>query len=417
MLPGCPTPSMHWRTRAKPGISRRVSAEAPPPELRVALFSGNYNYTRDGANQALNKLVDFLERQGVAVRVYSPTSATPAFEPSGTLISVPAWRIPGRGEYLYAKPMNGVTRRDLEAFAPTLIHLAAPDELGKSVKKWGRANGIPVVGSFHTRFDTYFKFYGFGWFRRFAEGILRRFYSDLDETYATSEDFAEVIRAQGFAQRVKVWSRGIDKARFSPLRRDLEWRRSLGIGDDEPTIAFVGRLVLEKGLDVVAATMAELTRRGVPHRLLVVGDGPARARFTAQVPEAVLTGFLGGLALPRAYASADIMINPSTTETFGNVTLEAMASGLPVIAADATGNACLVEDGVTGKLIPPGDAARFADAIQALIADPGARAAAGQAGLARAAAYDWDAINGALLGHYRALVAKYAGRTMLPESA
>ena len=387
-----------------------------PPALRVALFSGNYNYIRDGANQALNKLVDYLERQGVAVRVYSPTSATPAFEPAGTLISVPAWRIPGRGEYLYAKPLNAATRADLEAFAPTLIHLAAPDELGKSVKKWARAHGVPAVGSFHTRFDTYFKFYGLGWFRRFAEGILRRFYSDLEETYATSEAFADVIRAQGFSDRVAVWSRGIDRARFSPTRRDLAWRASLGIGADEPTIAFVGRLVLEKGLDVVAATMAELTRRGVPHRLLVVGDGPARARFQQQVPEAVLTGFLGGLALPRAYASADIMFNPSTTETFGNVTLEAMASGLPVVAADATGNACLVDDGVSGTLVDPGNAVRFADAIAVLIADPSARAARGQAGLARAATYDWDAINGTLLAHYRAVVAKYADGAMLVGS-
>ncbi len=389
----------------------------PDGDLRVALFSGNYNYVRDGANQALNKLVEFLERQGVTVRVYSPTSARPAFEPAGTLISVPAWVIPGRSEYRYAKPMNDATRRDLEAFGPDIIHLSCPDELEKSVKKWAKGARVPVVGSFHTRFDTYFQFYGAGWFRRHAIGILHRFYGDLEETYATSEAFADVLREQGIATRIKVWSRGIDKERFSPLRRDLAWRASLGIGPEEPTIAFVGRLVLEKGLDVVAATMAELTRRGVPHRLLVVGDGPARAKFEKQVPEAVLTGFLGGLALPRAYASADLMINPSTTETFGNVTLEAMASGLPVVAAAATGNACLVQDAVTGSLIEPGNIRAFADAIEALIADPAARAAAGQAGLAAAATYDWDAINGILLEHYRAVVANFAGQPILATSA
>ena len=378
-----------------------------PPELRVALFSGNYNYVRDGANQALNKLVDYLERQDVIVRVYSPTSARPAFEPAGTLISVPSIRIPGRSEYRYALPLGADTRRDLEAFAPTLVHLSAPDSLGISVKKWATGAGVPVVASVHTRFETYFAFYGLGWVRRWAERHLRRFYGDLAEIYATSEGFAEVLRAQGMSDRIRVWSRGIDQARFHPGRRDLAWRARLGIGTDEPTIAFVGRLVLEKGLDVVAATMAELTRRGVPHRLLVVGDGPARAKFAGQVPEAVFTGFLGGDALPRAYASADMMINPSTTETFGNVTLEAMACGLPVIAARATGNDCLVDHGVTGSLIPPGDAGQFADAIAALIADPAARAAAGQAGVARAAGYDWDAINGALLGHYRAVVANF----------
>lgn len=377
-----------------------------PPELRIALFSGNYNYVRDGANQALNKLVDYLERQGVVVRVYSPTNERPAFEPAGTLISVPSFRIPGRSEYRFALPLDPDTRRDLTAFAPTLVHLSAPDALGHSAKKWAMAAGIPVVASVHTRFETYFAFYGLSWARRWIERILRRFYGDLAEIYATSEGFAEVLRAQGMSERIQVWSRGIDRTRFFPGRRDLNWRRGMGIGPGEPTIAFVGRLVLEKGLDVVAATMAELTRRGVPHRLMVVGDGPARAKFAAQVPEAVFTGFLGGDALPRAYASADMMINPSTTETFGNVTLEAMASGLPVVAARATGNDCLVDHGVTGALVPPGDARAFADAIAALIADPAVRAAAGQAGVERASHYDWDAINGSLLAHYRAVVAK-----------
>lgn len=387
------------------------------PPLRVALFSGNYNYVRDGANQALNKLVDYLERQGVSVRVYSPTSARPAFEPAGTLISVPSWRIPGRSEYRFAWSMRPQTQRDLERFAPTLVHLAAPDPLGHSVKRWARAAGVPAVASYHTRFDTYFEFYALGWFRRHAVGILQRFYSDLEETYATSEGFADVLRAQGISQNIKVWSRGIDRARFNPGRRDLAWRAGLGIGMDEPTIAFVGRLVLEKGLDVVAATMAELTRRGVPHRLLVVGDGPARAKLERQVPQAVLTGFLGGLALPRAYASADMLFNPSTTETFGNVTLEAMASGLPVVAADATGNACLVESGLNGNLVRPGDAGAFADAIEHLIADPVARAAAGAAGLTRAMTYDWDTINGTLLGHYRRVVANFARRPILAKPA
>ncbi len=391
--------------------------DASPLPLRVALFSGNYNYVRDGANQALNKLVDYLERQGVVVRVYSPTSATPAFEPAGTLISVPAWKIPWRSEYRFARAMQAETQRDLEAFAPDLVHLAAPDALGHSVKRWAMARGVPAVASVHTRFELYFAYYGLGWYHRYAVRLLQRFYGNLEEIYATSEGFADYLREQGMSQRIKVWSRGIDKTRFTPLRRDLAWRAALGIGAEEPTIAFVGRLVLEKGLDVVAATMAELTRRRVPHRLLVVGDGPARAKFRRQVPQAVLTGFLGGLALPRAYASADMMLNPSTTETFGNVTLEAMASGLPVIAADATGNTCLVVDGVTGALVPPGDATAFADAIQALVENPAKRAAVGQAGLARAATYDWDAINATLLGHYRAVVAKHARSPILAESA
>ena len=385
-------------------------------QLRVALFSGNYNHVRDGANQALNKLVGYLESQGVAVRVYSPTGDTPAFPPTGTLISAPSIMIPGRTEYRFGIGINARVRRDIEAFKPTLFHLSAPDLLGFAAKRLARRMGVPAVASFHTRFDTYFEFYGLGWFRKHAENILRAFYHDLPETYATSEGFAEVLREQGISENIAVWSRGIDKQRFNPGKRSLEWRRSLGIADTDVVVGFVGRLVLEKGLDVVAATMAELERRGVPAKLLIVGEGPARVKFEAQAPGAIFTGSLAGDDLPRAYASSDMLINPSTTETFGNVTLEAMASGLPVVAAIATGNNCLVTDGVSGALVPPGDIGRFADAIAALVADPAARAAAGAAGLAAAQDYDWDTINGGMLDHYRAVVANFGVSPILTES-
>jgi glycosyltransferase involved in cell wall biosynthesis len=169
----------------------------------------------------------------------------------------------------------------------------------------------------------------------------------------------------------------------------------------------VGRLVLEKGLDMVAAATAELKRRGVAHRLLVVGEGPARARFEEQVPDAIFTGFLSGEALATAFASADMLLNPSVTETFGNINIEAMASGIPVVAALASGSTCIIDDRVTGRLVPPSDVMGFADALQAYLLDPGARAAAGAAGLEAAKAYDWDRINGAVLARYQEIVAAH----------
>jgi glycosyltransferase involved in cell wall biosynthesis len=202
-----------------------------------------------------------------------------------------------------------------------------------------------------------------------------------------------------------VWSRGVDKVRFNPGRRSMEWRWSLGIADDEPVIGFVGRLVLEKGLDMVAASVAELKRRGVRHRLLVAGDGPAREAFAKDVPDAIFLGFQDGTNLARAYASADMLLNPSITETFGNINLEAMASGIPVVAARAGGNECLVGDGVTGALIAAKDVAGYADALQRYCTDAALRSAHGQAGLAAAQAFDWDVINGAVLTRYRELIA------------
>lgn len=378
----------------------------PARPLRVALFSGNYNYVRDGANQALNRLVAFLERQGCTVRVYSPTSDTPAFAPAGTLVSVPSFAIPGRGEYRVALGLPARLKRDVRDFAPDIIHLAAPDPAAHAAKRLGRDLGVPVVASIHTRFETYLAYYGFGFARPLMEKMLGRFYAGLDEVFVTTPSFGETMREAGIIRRVPaVWSRGVDKARFSPARRACEWRRSLGISDKEAVIGFVGRLVLEKGLDVVAAAVAELKARGVAHRLLVVGDGPARERFAALAPDAIFIGFQDGLNLARAYASADMLINPSTTETFGNINLEAMASGIPVVAARASGNDCLVTDGVTGALVTPGDIAGFADALGRYCNDPLLRTQHGQAGLAAAQTFDWDAINGAVLDRYHAVIA------------
>jgi glycosyltransferase involved in cell wall biosynthesis len=380
--------------------------EAPPAArpLRVALFSGNYNYVRDGSNQALNRLVAFLEREGCTVRVYSPTSDTPAFPPAGTLISVPSVRIPFRGEYRVSRGLPDRVKRDIEAFAPDIIHLSTPDPLNHSAKALGKALGIPVVASFHTRFDTYFRYYGLAWFDTVAKRIMRSFYDGLDEVFVTSAGFGDVLKADGIIDHAAVWSRGVDKLRFNPAKRDMAWRRSIGIADDDVVIGFVGRLVLEKGLDVVAAAAAELKRRGVAHKLLIVGEGPARAGFEAQVPDAIFTGFLEGEQLARAYASADMLLNPSITETFGNINLEAMASGIPIVAAVATGSNCLIDDGVNGRLVPAGDIPGFADALAGYLTDPAARKAAGAEGLRRAGGYNWDAINGAVLARYRELV-------------
>ena len=379
---------------------------APARPLKVALFSGNYNYVRDGANQALNRLVAFLERQGCTVRVYSPTSDTPAFEPAGTLVSVPSFSIPGRGEYRVALGLPERLKRDVREFGPDIIHLSAPDPAAHSAKRLARQLGVPVVASIHTRFETYLEYYGFGFARPLMEMMLGRFYTGLDEVFVTTAAFGETMRDAGIIRtEPAVWSRGVDKGRFNPKRRSPEWRWSLGVGDAEPVIGFVGRLVLEKGLDTVAAAVAELKRRGVPHRLVVVGDGPARDRFEALAPDAIFTGFLDGTNLARAYASMDMLLNPSTTETFGNINLEAMASGIPVVAARASGNECLVTDGDTGALVTPGDITGYADALQRYCTDPLLRAGHGKAGLAAAQAFDWDAINGAVLSRYRDLIA------------
>jgi glycosyltransferase involved in cell wall biosynthesis len=383
-----------------------MNAKVGQRPLRVAVFSGNYNYVKDGANQALNRLVGRMLVRGLEPRIYSPVVDQPAFEATGKLVGVPSVPIPGRGEYRFALGLPKAVRLDLEAFAPDIVHLSAPDWLGHDAKRWGQGRGLPVVASVHTRFETYFDYYRMGFVRRGAERLLKSFYGDLREIYAPSDSMADVLRREGYSDKVRIWSRGVDRHIFTPAARDMDWRRSLGIADETPVVGFVGRLVLEKGLDIVAATVAALKARGVPHRLLVVGDGPARAEFEADVPGAVFAGFQTGAALGRAYASFDMFLNPSVTETFGNVTLEAMACGVPPVAARATGSSSLVEEAVSGRLVAPGDVKGFADALQAYAEDPALRAAHGAASLERAGAYDWDAINDSVIDRYLLLTGR-----------
>ena len=385
-------------------------------QLRIALFTGNYNYVRDGANQALNRLVGYLLRQGAAVRIYSPTVRDPAFEPVGDLVSVPSIPVPGRGEYHAPIMLPRRCKRDLKQFQPNLFHIASPELLGHRAVTLARKWDLPAVASVHTRFETYFRYYGMAYLEPVIEAALRRFYRRCDAIYAPSESMAQLLREQRMSFNVGIWSRGIDKTIFNPSRRDLGWRREHGIADDEPVIGFIGRLVMEKGLDVFSDAIDRLERQGCRHKVLVVGDGPARDWFERRLPGAVFAGFQQGEDLGRAVASMDMLFNPSVTETFGNVTLEAMACRLPVIAAHATGSASLVTEGVSGRLIRPGAIGAFSDALAFYCRDAPARAKAGEAGRLASDRYGWDEVNQSLIDSYiRVVRARSQGGRPLPR--
>ncbi|HXG82270.1 MAG TPA: glycosyltransferase family 1 protein [Sphingomicrobium sp.] len=375
-----------------------------PDELRIALFAGNYNYVRDGANQALNRLVGYLLRQGASVRVYSPTTDTPAFPPTGDLVSVPSVPIPGRTEYRLAISIPNRVRRDLAAFAPNVVHVAAPDIVAHRAVTWARRNGIPVISSVHTRFDTYLQYYNLGWLEPVARAIMRRYYRRCDAIVVPAESTAAIMRAQRMNRDISIWGRGVDRDQFNPGRRSVEWRRVRGIGDDEMVVSFLGRLVLEKGLDVFADAIDAARDKGVPLKVVIIGDGPARGYFEQRLPEAVFTGQLTGEELATALASTDVFLNPSITETFGNVTLEAMACGLPVLAAVASGTTSLVRHGVTGQLSEPGDIEAFADELDLYQRDPALRRKHGEAGLEVAKTMDWDEINAAVMHVYERVI-------------
>ena len=373
-------------------------------DLRIALFSGNYNITVDGANKALNRLVGYLLSQGAQVRVYSPTVDQPEMEPVGDLVSLPSVPIPTRSEYRLSSGVNARIKRDLAAFKPNVLHVSAPDMSGHRAVTWARRRGIPVVASVHTRFETYMRYYHLGWTEPLMVALLQRFYRRCNALVVPSDSMVRVLQEQRMNSDISIWSRGVDRTIFNPQRRDLDWRRALGIGDDEFVIGFLSRLVMEKGLDVFCDAIDQLQASGVPHRVLIVGEGPARDWFAARLPDAVFTGFIDGADLGRAVASMDTMFFPSETEAFGNVSLEAMACAVPVVAAAATGSENLIDDGRSGRLIAPGAVAQYAEALRAYALDPRLRARHGQAGEAHSRAFSWDQINQTVVDTYLRLV-------------
>jgi glycosyltransferase involved in cell wall biosynthesis len=375
--------------------------------LRVALVASSYNYIKDGVALTLNRLVAYLEEQGVEVLVFAPVAKVPAFVHRGTLVPVPSVTLPPRPEYrvAFGLPRQAVER--LRAFCPDIIHIAlAPDLLGYSALRTARQLNIPVVASCHTRFETYLKHY---WYAVGLGGLLkaylRKAYGACREVYVPSQSMIDALLADGLKDNFKLWPRGVDTQQFHPGKRSNTWRAKHGIGENEFVVAFVSRLVREKELDTLVATLRRLEARGIAHRGLIVGDGPERATLESQLPRAVFTGFLVGDELAQAYASSDVFLFPSETETFGSVTLEAMSSGLPCVCADATGSRSLVVHEKTGYLAEPRCTDEFADRIATLARDRELRARLGTAARQRSLGFNWDESMARILSYYRSLLA------------
>lgn len=383
-------------------ISPHVQAERP---IKVALFSGNYNCVADGANQALNRLVGHLVQSGFDVRVFSPTIAKPAFAPQGTLISVPSIPIPTRSEYRVALGIPHAIRRELDAFAPDIIHVSAPDLLGRSAQNYAEKHHIPLVASLHTRFETYFQFYGLGFIRNAIEGYLRRFYQRCNLVLAPNPPMEDLLRADGVdADKIAIWSRGVDHHLFDPERRSEDWRLAHGYNATDPVILFFGRLVREKGILEFITTIKRLREKYPNIRPLIVGDGPARNELVEGLSNIVMTGHLRGPALARVITSADILLNPSTTEAFGNVNLEAMSAGLAVVSANAPSSRLLIEDGLTGILCQPDQPEHYVAAVADLIQHPEKRIALGRNARKASEAYQWNRALQSVADNYKKLI-------------
>ncbi len=373
-------------------------------DLRIALFTGNYNHIRDGVSLTLNRLVEYLQNQGIEVQIFGPSIENPPLKHNGELNVMPSIPIfaAGRKEYRITYSFPKSEREKLEAYNPTLVHIATPDILGYKAIKWAKKHGIPVVSSYHTHFTSYFQYYKIGFLEGLAWKYFRWFYNNCEHVYVPSQSMVDELAKEGISKdKMKIWARGINTELFNPNKRSLEFREKAGFSEEDIVVTFVSRLVWEKELKTFIESVQNVQRSNPNVKGMVVGDGPAQKEAEKMMPEGYFTGFMKGEDLATAYASSDIFNFPSHTETFGNVTLEAMSSGVPCLVADAIGSKSLVQNGVNGYWAEKESVADFTQKLMKMCSDREQLKQMGAKSRELALKYDWGAINAALVENYK----------------
>ncbi|MCB1958236.1 MAG: glycosyltransferase family 1 protein, partial [Rhodocyclaceae bacterium] len=367
------------------------------PRLRIALVTETYPPEVNGVAMTLGRMVDGLLERGHRIQLIRPRQQSDGGAAGHNGLEEQLVRgvaIPRYADLKFGLPARNALIRRWSSDRPDVVHVATEGPLGWSAVSAARRLGLPVTSDFHTNFDHYSGHYGLGWLRQPVSAYLRRFHNRTAATYVPSHDMARRLVAKGY-QGIEVIARGVDCRLFAPARRSADLRAAWGVADDALVVISVGRLAPEKNLAATLRIFDAIRERVPAARLVLVGDGPSRAPLQAERPDVVFAGMRHGEDLAAHYASGDLFLFPSRTETFGNVTLEAMASGLPVVAYDYAGAAELIRDGVNGIVAPFDDEAELRKrAVDAAVARDDARAI-GRAARKVAEGHDWDRINDA----------------------
>lgn len=369
--------------------------------MRIAVFSDTYTPQMNGVAKTLARLTQALRERGHQVRVFTTTN--PGARSSGDVrrfASVPFWAY---RELRLSPPPFVAVAKNLSRWRPDLIHVATPFGIGLAGRSAARRLGVPLVTSYHTSLVEYARYYGLGLLSKPGLGYLRWFHNAGARTFVPTMAIARQLRAQGFSG-LRIWSRGVDATRFHPGYRDSSVRERMGARHGALIVAYAGRVASEKGVEVAARAMREVQRHVPTAVLTIAGDGPALARCRELAPgNTFFAGRITGDALSAFYASADVFLFPSTTDTFGNVLMEAMASGLAVVAADVAQSREVVGE-QAGSYARPGDPQAFADVILRLARSPAWLDRCRRESLARARAQTWESVFDALIGEYATVI-------------
>jgi phosphatidylinositol alpha 1,6-mannosyltransferase len=374
--------------------------------MRIAFCTDILPPVADGVTRTLSELAPALLADGAELLFLTPMRPHPSLPWRDRVHRIPGVPFPFYPSYRMGLPLGVGSDAVLDRFAPDVVHVVTPSLLGLYGVRYGERRGVPVVASFHTNFAALFAYYGIGPLEWLGRRLMRRFYNRCAATLAPSRTTAAELRAAGI-RNVTLWWRGVDHARFAPTFRSAVLRMHAGAGN-APVLLYVGRLAREKNLDYLVAAVRELEGRGTVFRLVIAGDGPMRRRLATLLPRAHFTGHLRQDQLAAWYASADVFVFPAANETFGNVVLEAFASGLPVVAVARGGVQELVRPGRNGYLAPPDAPAVFAEITRALLERPALLARLSENARATAARYHWPDVTRRLLACYGHVLGAYA---------
>jgi len=375
--------------------------------LRIAVVTETYPPEINGVATTIARVVEGLRHRGHSLQLVRPRrDRTDRAQPSDGLQEtlVAGLPIPNYPQLRMGLPATRALASQWRKAPPDVVHIATEGPLGWSALRAAIQLRLPVTSDFRTNFHAYSRHYGFGWLERPIAGYLRRFHNRTCFTMVPTETLRSTLRSEGF-ERLVVVARGVDTQLFSPARRSESLRRAWGVAPHENVVICVGRLAPEKNLDTLLEAYHAMRATGRVHRLVFVGDGPAAAELRAGCPDAVFAGLRRGEDLASHYASGDLFLFPSLTETFGNVTPEAMASGLPVLAFDYAAAAELITSGENGLLAPFADRASFVRQAVALTADPSVAQRLGTAARHAALALDWTFIVRQIEGVFGAAMA------------
>ncbi len=346
--------------------------------MRYAIVTETYPPEVNGVALTVRGLEEGLRARGHEVGVVRPRQAgekIPTASHELLVRGAPLPRYPGlRFGFPATRKLTAAWRES----APDAIYIATEGPLGWSALRAARRLGIPAATGFHTRFDEYMRDYGAAFLQRTALGWMRRFHNRADATLVPTRELADFLRGERFENVFRL-PRAVDTLMFDPAKRDPELRRAWGVGDDGLAVIYLGRIAPEKNLELAVRAFRELQKRQPEARFVWVGDGPSRQKLAQENPDFVFCGVQRGANVARHFASGDLFLFPSRTETFGNVTLEAMASGLPTVAFDYGAAREYLRDGTHGAAIRDGDDEGFVAAAAHLGNDRDLRATMGAA--------------------------------------